>query len=115
MQITGRSGTIEEMLFPIHMLQEDAVIHISRTLQKQPRTAFAIAAKGEAIGSIGLLPGKMSMDWGRKLKEMIKRKRGAPYKYPNTFMTFASIMYSFFRMPYRQLEGFIGRISACEP
>ena len=54
-------------------------------------------------------------NWGRELKEMNKRKRGAPYKYPKTFMTFASIIYSFFRMPYRQLEGFIGRISAYEP
>ena len=46
---------------------------------------------------------------------MNKRKRECPYKYPKTFMTFASIIYSFFRMPYRQLEGFIGRISAYEP
>ena len=30
-------------------------------------------------------------------------------------MTFASIIYSFFRMPYRQLEGFIGQISVYEP
>ncbi len=49
---------------------------------------------------------------GRELKEMNKRKRGAPYKYPKTFMTFSSIKYSFFRMPYRQLEGFIERIFA---
>jgi hypothetical protein len=68
MQITGRSGTIEEMLFPIHMLQEDAVIHISRALQKQPRTAFAIAAKGEAIGSIGLLPGQDVHGLGAQIK-----------------------------------------------
>ena len=54
-------------------------------------------------------------NWGRELKEMNKRKRGATYKYPKIFMTFASIIYSFFRMPYRQLEGFIGRISAYEP
>ena len=46
---------------------------------------------------------------------MNKRKRGAPYKYPKTFMIFASITYFFFRMPYRRLEGFIGRISAYEP
>ena len=46
---------------------------------------------------------------------MNKRKRSAPHKYPKTFMTFASIIYSFFRMPYRQLEGFIGRISAYGP
>ena len=30
-------------------------------------------------------------------------------------MIFTSIICSFFRMPYRRLEGFIGRISAYEP
>lgn len=54
-------------------------------------------------------------NWGRELREMNRRKRGAPYKYPNTFITFASIIYTFFRMPYRQLEGFIGKISVYEP
>jgi hypothetical protein len=54
-------------------------------------------------------------NWGRELREMNSRKRGAPYKYPNTFITFASIIYAFFRMPYRQLEGFIGKISVYEP
>ena len=54
-------------------------------------------------------------NWGRELREMNRRKRGAPYKYPKTFITFASIIYTFFRMPYRQLEGFIDRLSAYEP
>ena len=54
-------------------------------------------------------------NWGRELREMNRKKRGAPYKYPNTFITFASIIYTFFRMPYRQLEGFIGKISVYEP
>ena len=54
-------------------------------------------------------------NWGRELREMNRRKRGAPYKYPNTFITFTSIIYAFFRMPYRQLEGFIGKISVYEP
>ena len=54
-------------------------------------------------------------NWGRELKEMNKRKIGAPYKYPKIFMTFTSIIYSFFRMPYSQLKGFIRRISAYEP
>ena len=49
------------------------------------------------------------------MREMNRKKTGAPYKYPNTFITFASIIYSFFRMPYRQLEGFIGRLSIYEP
>jgi len=54
-------------------------------------------------------------NWGRELREMNRRKRGAPYKYPNTFITFASIIYTFFQIPYRQLEGFIGKISVYEP
>jgi hypothetical protein len=51
-------------------------------------------------------------NWGRELREMDRKKRGAPYKYPNTFITFASIIYTFFRMPYRQLEGFIDQLSS---
>ena len=52
---------------------------------------------------------------GRELKETNKRRKGHPINYPKTFMTFASIIHSFFRMPYRRLEGFIRRISAYEP
>jgi len=44
--------------FPHPYAQEDAVIYISRALQKQPRTSFAIATKSEAIGSVGLMPGQ---------------------------------------------------------
>ncbi|MDD4652112.1 MAG: transposase [Methanothrix sp.] len=47
-------------------------------------------------------------------KRMNRKKTGAPYKYPNTFINFASIIYSFLRLPYRQLEGFIGRLSIYE-
>ena len=54
-------------------------------------------------------------NWSWELREMNRKKTGAPYKYPNTFITFASIIYSFFRMPYRQLEGFIGQLSTYEP
>ena len=54
-------------------------------------------------------------NWNRELREMNRKKTGSPYKYPNTFMTFASIIYSFFRMPYRQLEGFLRQLSTYEP
>jgi hypothetical protein len=54
-------------------------------------------------------------NWGRELREMNKRKRGAPYKYPKTFIMFSSIIYTFLKMPYRQLEGFLRKISAYEP
>ena len=35
-------------------------------------------------------------NWSWELREMNRKKTGAPYKYPNTFITFASIIYSFF-------------------
>jgi hypothetical protein len=54
-------------------------------------------------------------NWGRELREMNKRKRGAPYKYSKTFIIFSSIIYTFLKMPYRQLEGFLGKISSHEP
>ena len=42
--------------FPNPYAREDAALYILRALQKEPRTAFAIASKSEAIGSIGLMP-----------------------------------------------------------
>ena len=46
-------------------------------------------------------------NWKRELKEMNRRKTGAPYKYPNSFIMFSSVIYSFLKIPYLQLEGFI--------
>jgi hypothetical protein len=54
-------------------------------------------------------------NWQRELKQMNRKKSGAPYKYPNSFILFASVIYSFFRMPYRQLEGFIGKLGTYVP
>jgi RimJ/RimL family protein N-acetyltransferase len=44
--------------FPHPYTREEAALFIDRALQKEPRTAFAIASKSEAIGSIGLMPGQ---------------------------------------------------------
>jgi len=54
-------------------------------------------------------------NWKHELMQMNRKKNGAPYKYPNTFIIFAAAIYSFLRMPYRQLEGFIGKLSTYEP
>ena len=54
-------------------------------------------------------------NWHRELKQMNRKKSGAPYKYPESFILFASIVYSFFRMPYRQLEGFIDKLGTFVP
>jgi len=53
-------------------------------------------------------------NWSAELKKMNRRKFGAPYKYPNTFIIFVAVIYSFLHMPYRQIEGFIGKISKYE-
>lgn len=44
--------------FPHPYSEEDAASYISRALQKNPGTVFAIATKSDAIGSIGLMPGQ---------------------------------------------------------
>ena len=54
-------------------------------------------------------------NWLRELKQMNRRKSGAPYKYPDSFILFASVIYSFFHMPYRQLEGFIDKLGMFIP
>jgi len=54
-------------------------------------------------------------NWHRELKEMNRKKSGAPYRYPNSFMLFVTVIYSFFRMPYRQLEGFISQLGTYIP
>ncbi len=54
-------------------------------------------------------------NWQRELKQMNRKKSGAPYKYPESFILFASVIYSFFRMPYRQLEGFIDKLGTFVP
>ena len=54
-------------------------------------------------------------NWNSELKKMNRKKSGAPFKYPNTFIIFVAVIYSFLRMPYRQIEGFIGKISKYEP
>jgi hypothetical protein len=54
-------------------------------------------------------------NWQKELKQMNRKKSGAPYKYPNSFILFASVIYSFFHMPYRQLEGFIDKLGTYVP
>ena len=54
-------------------------------------------------------------NWNKELRKMNRKKSGAPFRYPNTFIIFVAVIYSFLRMPYRQIEGFIGKISNYEP
>jgi len=55
-------------------------------------------------------------NWFLAIKRNEPAERGgAPHKYPKTFITFSSIIYTFLKMTYRQLEGFLGKISSYEP
>ena len=44
--------------FPYPYTLSDANAFLTNVIEKVPRSVFAIAAKDEAIGSIGLMPGK---------------------------------------------------------
>jgi transposase len=46
---------------------------------------------------------------------MNKRKNGRPYRYPETFIQFSGLAYSFLHLPYRQLEGFLRALSGFVP
>ncbi len=54
-------------------------------------------------------------NWDKELKKMNKRKNGRPYRYPETFIQFSGLAYSFLHLPYRQLEGFLRALSGFVP
>jgi RimJ/RimL family protein N-acetyltransferase len=59
--------------FPYPYARDDAALFISRALQKEPKTAFAIASKSEAIGSIGLMPGQRCPSIHRRIRLLAGR------------------------------------------
>lgn len=54
-------------------------------------------------------------NWDKELKKMNKGKTGRPYRYPETFIQFSGLAYSFLHLPYRQLEGFLRALSGFVP
>lgn len=50
-------------------------------------------------------------NWDNELDKMNEGKKGAPFSYPEQFVTFMAFVYSIFHMPYRQLEGFLRKLS----
>jgi len=54
-------------------------------------------------------------NWDKELKKMNKKKNGRPYRYPETFIQFSGLAYSFLHLPYRQLEGFLRALSGFVP
>jgi len=63
----------------------------------------ALVTRGEILLDISLLQG-----WGEELEEMNRGKEGARYRYPETLITLQAYIKAFFRLPYRQLQGFHG-------
>ena len=53
--------------------------------------------------------------WDKELKKMNQGKRGRPFEYPEIFVQFSALWYTFFHLPYRQLEGALRRLSSFIP
>ena len=53
--------------------------------------------------------------WDKELEEMNLGKNGRPFKYPESFIQFSGLMYTFFHLPYRQLEGYLQALSGFVP
>ena len=54
-------------------------------------------------------------NWTKELKMMNKGKNGRPYAYPETFIQFSGLLYTFLHLPYRQLEGYLQALSGFVP
>jgi hypothetical protein len=54
-------------------------------------------------------------NWDKELKRMNNHKNGRPYRYPETFIQFSGLAYTFLHLPYRQLEGFLRALSGFVP
>jgi len=50
-------------------------------------------------------------NWDLELARMNKNKRGRPYEYPEQFILFMAFVHIIFYMPYRQMEGFVRKLS----
>ena len=57
--------------------------------------------KGELYISLDFLK-----NWDKELEKMNFKKRGRPYKFPESFILFLAFIHVTF-LPYRQLEGFL--------
>ncbi len=50
-------------------------------------------------------------NWDAELSEKNSGKRGRPFSYPEQFVTFMAFVHLIFYMPYRQMEGFLKKLS----
>jgi len=50
-------------------------------------------------------------NWDNELDKMNKGKKGAPFAYPEQFVNYMAFVYSIFHIPYRQMEGYLRKLS----
>lgn len=68
-----------------------------------------LVKRGEVYISLDFLE-----NWDEELEKMNKGKVGRPYIYPETFIYFLGFLHIVF-LPFRQLEGFLRRLSEYIP
>jgi transposase len=61
-----------------------------------------LVKRGELLLSLDFVE-----NWEKELEEMNRGKRGKPYEYPESLIGFLAFPRYFFRLPYRQEEGFV--------
>ena len=54
-------------------------------------------------------------NWFSLLNSVNCGKRGRPFEYPPSFIEWMAIVYIFFQIPYRQMEGFVRKLSEYLP
>lgn len=53
--------------------------------------------------------------WDKEVEKMNKGKRGRPFRYPQAFIQWMSLVHTMFFMPFRQMEGFLVKLSRFLP
>jgi hypothetical protein len=66
----------------------------------------SLVRRGEVLLDFDLLD-----EWNAELKRMNSHKEGAPFRYPEAFMTLLAYLHVLFHLPYRQEEGFVRSLS----
>ena len=65
-----------------------------------------LVRRGELYLSLDFLE-----SWDNELDKMNKGKKGAPFAYPEPFVNYMGFIYSIFHIPYRQMEGYLRKLS----
>lgn len=69
-----------------------------------------LVRRGELYLSLDFLK-----NWDNELEKMNDGKRGRPFEYPGQFIQFLMFIHVMFLLPYRQLEGFLRKLSQLVP